>query len=169
MSREKQLLIGLDIDDVLAGFFGMYQKRFSKEKDLIDCNITKNVRGLRKDREFWMSLPKLRDIDFIPSLYCTKRINSKTITKDWLAANHFPERPIYQRYYQKAAKSPLIKGRVDVFIDDSVSNFLEMNMNGVPCLLMDADNNRHFNTPFRIYSLKLNEIKDKYAELVKSL
>jgi len=164
--QNKNLLIGLDIDDVLAGFFDMYQERFTKPKDMVDYNITKNVRSLRMDREFWMSLPKLRDLDFIPALYCTKRINSKTITKDWLAANHFPERPIYQRYYQKAAKSPLIKGRVDVFIDDSIGNFLEMNLNGVPCLLMDAPHNRHFDTPFRIYSLTLNEIKDNYNKLI---
>ena len=43
MKKEKQLLIGLDIDQVLADFFGIYQKKFSKEKDMIDCNITNNV------------------------------------------------------------------------------------------------------------------------------
>lgn len=158
------LRIGLDIDDVLAGFFDMYKLKFIKSKDMIDHHITKNVFKLKKDKEFWLTLPKLRSIDFVPALYCTKRINKKAWTKDWLAANRFPERPVYQMYYQKGNKSTMIKGRVDVFIDDSISNFIKINASGIPCLLMDAPHNQGFETPYRIYTLTLKEIKEKYNE-----
>lgn len=163
----KSLRIGLDIDDVLAGFFEMYKKTFTRPRDLIDANITKNVRSLKYNKEFWLSLPKLRDIDFVPAIYCTKRINPKRITKDWLALNHYPERPVYQMYYQQGNKATMIKGRVDVFIDDSVSNFEKINASGIPCLLMDAPHNAYFETPFRIYTLTLAEIKEKYSEFNK--
>ena len=33
-------------------------------------------------------------------------------------------------------KADFIKGRVDVFIDDSVSNFIAMNLAGVPCFVV---------------------------------
>jgi 5'(3')-deoxyribonucleotidase len=159
---KKQLLIGLDLDDVLFDFFGEYLKIFGKPKT--DSEITKNVFKLRNNKVFWENLPKIRNIDFIPALYCTKRISSKTWTKNCLAKNHFPNRPLYQRYYQLGKKSTLIKGRCDVFIDDSVSNFKEINSSGTLCLLMDAPHNQHFDTPLRIKELSLKEIKTKYNE-----
>ena len=59
---------------------------------------------------FWESLPKLRSIDFTPTLYCTKRINPKQYTKNWLKENNIPLAPVYQMYYQKGDKSRMIKG-----------------------------------------------------------
>jgi len=156
------LRIGLDIDDVLAGFFDTYKRTFTKPKDMEDVNITRNVDKLKNNKHFWTTLPKINNIDFVPALYCTKRVNKKCWTKDWLAANHFPERPVYQMYFQRGNKATMIKGRVDVFIDDSISNFVKMNASGVPCLLMDAPHNQGFETPYRIYSLTLKEIKEKY-------
>ena len=162
------LRIGLDIDDVLAGFFDMYKVVYNRPKDMIDANITKNVLKLKTNKEFWTTLPKLRDIDFVPSIYCTKRINKKSWTKDWLASNKFPERPVYQMYYQKGNKATMIRGKVDVFIDDSISNFIKINASGIPCLLMDAPHNQGFETPYRIFNLKLSEIKEKYNEYIRS-
>lgn len=157
------LRVGSDIDEVLADFMGAYLKRFGAPKN--DLEITKNVYKLRNDKQFWETLPVLQKMNFIPALYCTKRISSKTWTKNWMAANGIPSRPIYQRHYQRAAKSTLIKGRCDVFIDDSISNFHEINSAGIPCLLMDTPHNRHFETKYRIYSMDINEIKTKYEEL----
>ena len=82
------LRIGLDIDEVLCDFFNSYIKRFGTPKT--DYEITKNVhRKLSTDRNFWLTLPKLRDIDFVPELYCTKRVNPKSWTKNWLHNNGF--------------------------------------------------------------------------------
>ena len=159
-----KLKIGLDIDDTLVDFMGEYLKMFGEPKQ--DSTITKHVYKLKNNKEFWENLPKLREIDFIPTLYCTKRINPKTFTKKSLIKHGFPIKPIYQMYYQKGNKAKLIKGKVDVFIDDSVSNFKQLNESGVFCLLIDAPHNQHISTPFRIYDLNYETILKKYDLLI---
>ena len=156
----EKLRIGLDIDDTLVDFWGAYISRFSPPTE--DHIITRNVYKLRKDKNFWENLEKLRDIDFTPELYCTKRVNPKAWTKQWLSDNGFYNSPVYQMYYQKGNKATMIKGRCDVFIDDSISNFIKMNMSGIPCLLMDTPFNQNFGPVLRVYSLDKYEIEEAY-------
>lgn len=159
--------IGCDIDDCLAEFMLTYLNRFGTPKKSSD--ITKNVtRILINDKEFWLNLPVLNTLDFIPELYCTKRINSKSWTKQWLKNNGFPDRPVYQMYYQHGNKADMIKGRVDVFIDDSVSNFIKMNLSGVPCLLYDKEYNKSWGPVGRIYNLKYDTIVSTYNEFMEN-
>lgn len=155
-----KLKIGLDIDDTLVNFYSEYLKIYGKPKN--DYIITKNVNKLRYNKEFWENLPKLREIDFIPELYCTKRINPKIYTKKSLLNCGFPIRPIYQMYYQHGNKARMIKGRVDVFIDDSISNFEKMNNSGVFCLLITAPHNKGYETKLRIDDLKYETILEMY-------
>mgnify|MGYP003453613749 FL=1 len=162
----EKLKIGLDLDDTLVDFWGAYIARFGPPKE--DYIVTRNVYKLRKDKDFWENLKKLRDIDFIPELYCTKRINSKKYTINSLKKHDFPSRPIYQMYYQKGNKANFIKGKVDIFIDDSVSNFLKLMNSGIPCLLIDSSGNQGFETPYRIYDLNYETILNKYNEFRKS-
>lgn len=160
--------IGLDIDDVLADFMGTYLSKFGTPKS--DYEITKNVANvLIKDREFWINLPVINYINFIPELYCTKRVNLKSWTKKWLFDNDFPNRPVYQVFYQGGNKADFIKGRVDVFIDDSVSNFIKMNLSGVPCLLLNKEYNQDWGPIGRIYSLDKDEIEDAYNLLKQTV
>ena len=155
------LRIGLDIDDCLADFMGSYLERFGEPKR--DCEITKNVQQvLIKDKQFWENLPVINTLDFVPELYCTKRVNSKVYTKNWLKKNNFPDKPVYQVICQMRNKADLIKGRVDVFIDDSVSNFIAMNLAGVPCLLYNKEYNQDWGPIGRIYSLDYDHIKETY-------
>lgn len=163
MIEAGKLRIGLDIDDVLVDFMGAYLKRFGKPK--ADHFITKNVYKMRKDKQFWENLPKLNDINFIPELYCTKRVCSKVFTKNSLMKCGFPKRNIFQMYYQHGNKADMIKGKVDLFIDDSVSNMTKMINSGIPCFLMDAPHNRYFNTVNRIYNLDYTTILNKYNEI----
>lgn len=160
--------IGLDIDDVLADFMGTYLNRFGNPK--CDFEITKNVqRVLIKDKQFWLNLPVINNIDFIPELYCTKRVNPKNWTRQWLLDNGFPNKNIYQVICQVRNKADYIKGKVDVFIDDSLSNFIKMNLAGVPCLLLDKEYNRDWGPVGRIYSLRQEEIEDAYKVLMETV
>ena len=156
-----RLRVGLDIDDTICAFMGPYVDRFGEPKE--DLEITRNVQKLRKDRNFWLSLPVINRPNFEPTLYCTKRIHPKVWTRRFLENNNLPVAPIYQVYCQSSSKVPKIKGRVDVFVDDSISNFIDMNLKGLPCLLIDTPYNRErWGSIARIYSLNIEEITEAY-------
>lgn len=157
----KRLKVGLDLDGVLADFMGAYLKRFPPEDNSVIDQRCKTE--LKRDREFWETLPKLREPDFKPTLYCTKRVNPKTYTKRWLISNDFKSAPIYQLTDSSENKSDYIKGLVDVFIDDMPENVEELLTAGIPCLLMDSPYNQNYSKPsLRIYSLELQEITEAY-------
>ena len=157
--------IGLDIDDCLAGFWDAYCERFDTANNphmLKDHIITRNVQQiLSKERDFWLNLPVINRPDFIPELYCTKRVNNKALTREWLRRNGFPDRPIYQMVYQHGNKADMIKGKVDVFIDDSLSNVIKCQRSGVPALLYHTDRTVDF-PMFKVFSLNRTEIIDAY-------
>ena len=147
----KRLRIGLDCDEVISKFMEPYIAKFGPPKN--DSIITYHCFNvLRFDKSFWMNVPLLHVPDFKPALFCSKRVHNKRWSKKYIEKNlGITDVPFYQVYYQYASKAPYIKGRVDVFIDDSPSNFKDLNAKGIPCLLMDSPYNRNFNTPLRIY------------------
>ena len=154
--------IGLDIDEVLADFWNPYLDKFGQPKT--DREITRNCnRKLAKDRNFWLNLEVIRRPEgFEPKLYCTKRSCLKTYTKEWLDNNDLPHKPVYQIFLQELNKANYIKGRIDLFIDDSPFNFISMNQAGVPCLLMDTPYNQDLGPMLRINTLDYEEILDVY-------
>lgn len=155
------LRVGLDLDDTICDFLGPYYKRFGIPKR--DSEITKNVsQVLIKDKDFWINLPVINRPNFNPTLYCTKRVNPKLWSKQFLEKNNLPSAPIYQVICQFSSKAPRIKGKVDVFIDDSISNFIDLNLKGVPCLLMDGSHNRQWGPVGRLFSLNKEEIEECY-------
>lgn len=157
------LKIGLDLDQTIFDFCGEYIKRFGDFSD--DVKITRNVFSLRNDRDFWENLPIINVPDFVPALYCTKRVNRKSFTKNSITKHNLPKAPVYQCNGYCVPKAPYVKGRIDVFIDDSPSNVMELNNAGVPCLLIDTPWNREYVTPLRIYSLKYAEIEYAYITI----
>lgn len=156
------LKIGLDLDDTVFSFMKSYIDKFGIPKT--SKEIAKNVYRLRKNKEFWENLPVINLPDFKPELICTKRINSKSYTRKALSKININNIPIYQLYCYTSKKSSRIKGKCDVFIDDSVDNFIDLNAAGIPCLLIDSEWNRDFKTPLRIYSLKYKEIEHIYKQ-----
>lgn len=156
-----KLRIGLDCDDTCNYWWDLYIDRFGQPK--CDSVVTKHVqRVLKHDRQWWLDLPVKHRPDFPVTLYCTKRVIPKTWTRRWLEDHNFPIAPIYQVYLQSKNKADVIKGRVDVFIDDSITNFIEMNLAGVPCLLMDSPGNQSWGPIGRVYSLCEDEIEEVY-------
>ena len=157
--KKSKLRIGLDLDQVIFDFINPYIARFGLPKD--DYEITKNVqRVLIKDKSFWINQPLINYPNFDVALYCTKRVHNKNWTKEQLRIHNLPKAPIYQVYLQSANKADKIKGKVDLFIDDSISNMIQMNLSGLPCLLFNADNNQEWGPIGRIYSLDKDEIED---------
>lgn len=157
----RTIKIGVDLDDTCNFFYKCYLEKFGTPKN--DYVITKNVtQVLSKDRNFWLNLPIKHKPDFEVTLYCTKRINPKSWTKTWIENNDYPTAPVYQVFCQTRNKADFIKGKVDVFIDDSISNFIAMNKAGLPCLLMDSENNQDWGPIGRIYSLDKDEIEEAF-------
>lgn len=153
--------IGLDIDNVIADFDYGYINRFGKYPKC-DWAITRNVNNiLIKEREFWLNLPILRLPNFTPKLFCSARVNNKRWTKQYLTNNGLTS-PLYQVPGYKLSKYPILKGRVDLFIDDSIKNFIDLNLKGIPCLLMDSKVNKFWGPIGRIYSLNIEEIMETY-------
>ena len=162
LKNMNNLRIALDIDDTILKWFEAYQRRFPGERNLVQHIITRNVRKLQYDREFWENLELLERPNFEPHIYSTKRIVQKSYTRNSLIKNGLPIKPIYQMYYQNGNKADLIKGRCDVLIDDSYSNVAKAIKSGLPALLIDRPHNQNVECEFRIYHLDYNEILDAY-------
>ena len=157
-----RLKIGCDLDDTIFGFSEGYLNRFKKWPKY-DWAITRNVTHiLSKERDFWVGLPVIRRPNFVPELYCSSRVNKKCWTKKAIEINDLPNSPLYQVPGYNIPKSKYIKGRIDVFIEDSPHQWKALNSAGIPCLLIDSPNNKEYGPILKIYSLDYEEIIDVY-------
>lgn len=162
------LKISLDIDDTINFWMEPYLNRFGTPKH--DIEITKNVRGvLKKDKSFWLNLPIKNIPNFIPTQYTTSRLINKQWTKEYLYKNNLPNSPIYQIYGYGLSKAKMLKGRVDLHIDDSLKVFKDLNKKGIPCLLMDAPHNQEWGPIGRVFSLNIEEIEDAYYLFINTM
>lgn len=154
------LKIALDLDDTLFDFLNCYKLLFPNS--LKNEEITRNVYKLRNNKLFWENLPLIESPNFEAHIYATKRINSKTYTKNCLIKNNLPIKPIYQMYYQNGNKADMIKGRCDVLIDDNISNVTKSINSGLPALLITRNHNKDIDFKFRINKLDIEEIRSTY-------
>ena len=159
----KRLNIGCDLDDTIFGFSDAYLKRFKKWPKY-DWAITRNVQHiLINERNFWVNLPVIRrPIGFEPKLYCSSRVNKKSWSKKAIEINDLPNSPLYQVPGYHIPKSKYIKGRVDVFIEDSPHQWKALNLAGIPCLLIDSPNNKEYGPVLKINSLDYDEIEEVF-------
>ncbi len=163
-----KLRIGLDIDNCIADFDTGYLNRFGKFPKQDWC-ITRNVNNiLIHEKDFWLSLPVIRLPDFTPKLFCSARVNNKRWTKKYLI-KHGLNSPLYQVPGIKVSKAKVLKGKVDVFIDDSLYNFIDLNSKGIPCLLMNTNTNQSWGPIGRIYTLNQDEINDAYELFMNTI
>ena len=158
-----RLEIGCDLDDTIFGFSKGYLNRFKKWPKY-DWAITRNVTNiLINERDFWINLPVIRRPNFEPKLYCSSRVNKKCWTKKAIEINDLPNSPLYQVPGYHIPKSKYIKGRIDVFIEDSPHQWKALNLAGIPCLLIDSPNNKELGPILKIYSLDYDEIEDAFS------
>lgn len=158
--------IALDLDDTIFDFLGAYKEAFPGERNMINSNIDKNVLSLRRNKKFWENLPLLELPNFEPCIYATKRINSKTYTRNCLSKYGLPIKPIYQIYYQRSNKANIIKGHCDVLIDDSAFNCYQAMKVGFPAILITRPHNVNSDYPYRVSRLDINEIIEVYKSIL---
>lgn len=159
----KPLKIGLDIDGVLADFTTHLMKVSGNEGHVAEHWNDPIVRAefdkIKKDENFWATIPPLisrQDIPFEPHCYITARSIDPAVTQKWLNDNLFPLAPLYCVGVGESKIEVAKKSGIDVMVDDSITNFIELNSNGVFCYLYDAPYNRKYNVGYK----RIKELKE---------
>lgn len=159
----KQLRIGLDIDGVLGDFISHIGNKFGRsQEDIVthwnDPKIRSWFEEVKKDSNFWATMPVLtspKDIPFEPTCYVTSRSISSEITQDWLDRNGFPSAKLISLGHNQSKVQTLQELRVDIYVDDRIENFIELNKAGIFCYLFNAPHNKRLEVGHkRIHSLK---------------
>ncbi len=150
--------IALDIDEVVADFSGEYRRKYGVDSKALYWNFTyemgKHLTELKDDKDFWMGLPKLRDVPFEPVCYVTSRIIPTEWTMEWLEKNGLPCAPVETVGIDRSKVEALKKHNVEIFVDDRYHNFREVTDAGIFTYLMDASHNQHHNVGHRrLYDL----------------
>jgi hypothetical protein len=152
----------LDIDDVIFDWHKCYAKRFEckcptkwdKSKKMQD-----RLQTLSTEKEFWMNLTVKNRPNFIPAGFVSARSIAKSWTVASLVKHKIPGRSnVHQVPWGKSKVTLLKELNCHIFVDDKYETFKECNKNGIFCLLMDAPHNQHIKTPYRIYTLDIENI-----------
>jgi hypothetical protein len=170
MKKVNKLNIFLDIDDVIFNFHEAYSKHFKlpipKGWDNSPEMINR-LKSLKKNKNFWLTLPLKNIPNFQPSGFVSARGIPKSWTKESLKLNNIKGRSNVHQVMWNVSKLTILKELgCDLFIDDKIETFEELNKAGTPCLLMTANHNKDYKTPLRINSLDINKINKLYARAI---
>jgi hypothetical protein len=156
-----------DIDGVLADFerhFLSYLKLDSEPPtDWNDYRFRNNFHKIKNDDDFWLSLPTIIDPEEItyPIMgYVTSRPCSDEVIEMWLERSGFPKGEMIN--VDGGKKSEVLKGKCDIFVDDSIYNFIDCQSNGITCYLMTRNHNIKYDVGhYRVNNFKefINKIK----------
>jgi uncharacterized HAD superfamily protein len=157
-----QKRVGLDIDGVLADFVGHLMKVSGNEGHIPnhwnDPIIKSEYENIKDDKEFWSTIPTLvdsKDIPFEPAAYITSRAIDVKVTQAWLDKNMFPTAPLYSIGHGMSKVETAQKAKIDLYVDDSYSNFVELNKAGILTYLYTTPYNVRYNVGARrIHNLK---------------
>ena len=159
----------LDIDDVIFDWHKCYAKRFKCQvpKRWSKSQVMKDrLKILSEEKSFWINLDVKNRPDFKPSGFVSARGIPKTWTEESLRINNIPGRSNVHQVHWGESKIDLLKSLgCNIFIDDKYETFKDCHKNNIFCLLMDAPHNRHINTPYRIYTLNIDNILYMWRKL----
>jgi uncharacterized HAD superfamily protein len=155
--------IGLDIDEVLCNWVEAWCTKFNYKIPEVWFFSYKNKEHFKhlsesgELNEFYLNLePKIdpNTIPFEPHCYITSRSIPDEITKLWLQKNGFPAVPVISVGFGESKVNAAIESGVDLFVDDSYRNFVELNNAGICTYLYDCLHNKRYNVGYkRIYNL----------------
>lgn len=158
--------IGLDIDEVLAGWVEAWMERYDiKEVPKswkFDPLIMERFNAMRECGEldeFYLNVKSLIDpaeLSFEPHCYITSRPVDNEISVEWLRRNGFPSKNVFTVPLKSSKVDAAKEAGVEIFVDDAYHNFLELNENGIKTYLFTREHNRSFD----VGELRLNSLKD---------
>jgi hypothetical protein len=145
--------IGLDIDEVLCDWVGPWTNLHGLDPDpkywYFDYKTRDHFDRMTDQdtlTEFYLSLPKKVDytLPFEPHCYITSRPVDTDVTKQWLFDSGFPTKPVHTVGVGRSKVDIALELELDIFVDDSYHNFIDLNRAGVCCYLMDAPHNQQY-------------------------
>jgi len=153
--------IGLDIDEVLADFFGGWKELYPIGYEIHSWNfemgISSRFEEMKKDGkldDFYLNLKPLikpEELPFEPTCYITNRPVDSAISEKWLYSLGFPQVPVITTDDKANACKAM---NLDAFVDDNFYNYQKITKAGILCYLWDQPHNRKFNVGYkRIKSL----------------
>jgi len=159
--------IGLDIDGVLGDFSGSWNKLYSEiPADHLswssDRKMVTRFDEMRKNGtldSFYLGIEPLilaKDLPFEPSCYITSRPVSKEITEQWLDMHEFPAKPVYAVAIKESKADVAKESGIEIFIDDSYENFVDLNKNGIFTYLYTAS----WNTKYNVGHMRLDSLNE---------
>jgi hypothetical protein len=168
--KRPKLRVWLDIDGVVADFESHFLKHFGYDPkdhatDWDDWRFRNGMGKLVNDKDFWLSVPKIvssNEFTYPITGYCTSRSCPDEFTLDWLKINGFPK--LQYINVKGKSKAEALRGICDVFADDSINNFMDLQQNGILCYLLS----RHHNVKYDVGYYRVNNFQE-FMERVKCL
>jgi 5'(3')-deoxyribonucleotidase len=160
----------MDLDGVIADFEQHFLKYLNlpldHPTDWNDYRFRDNLKKISNDDNFWLSCPPLvkgSDIIYPISGYCTSRDCPKEVIQQWLNFNGFPSVDLISLKMGESKIEALKLAGCDVFIDDSIYNFIELQSNNILCYLMT----RPHNIKYDVGMYRINELTEFFKKLKK--
>ena len=159
--------IGLDIDGILADFTGAWHDLYPEISPIpssfyLDRKIKQRFIDMETNGtldNFYMNIQPLidaKDLPFDPHCYVTSRPVLQELTEDWLDKYHFPCKKVYSIGLRTSKVDACKEAGVEIFIDDSFDNFVELNNAGIFTYLYTAP----WNIKHEVGHMRINSLKD---------
>jgi hypothetical protein len=159
--------IGLDIDGVIADFSGSWNKLYPEisatpNSWYFDRKVGERMDEMREKGsldEFYLNIKPLLNPDtlpFEPCCYITSRPVTQEITEKWLDKFDFPRKKVISIDLLTSKVDAAKKAGVEIFIDDSYENFVDLNNNGIFTYLYTAP----WNVKYDIGHMRLNSLME---------
>lgn len=159
--------IGIDVDGVLADWTGAWSKMYPEinatpNSWYFDRKLKDRFEQMKADGtldEFYLNIEPLvkpEELPFEPHCYITARPVSREITELWLDKNHFPAKKVISLEIKQSKFDAAKEAGIEIFIDDSYENFVELNNKGIFTYLFTAP----WNARYDVGHMRLNSLKD---------
>jgi len=159
--------IGIDLDGVIVDFSGGWNKLHPEitatpSSWYYDRNIVERFNAMKTNNtlnEFYLNLlPLLKpeDLPFEPHCYITSRPVSTNISEQWIDNNGFPRKKVYTVDIMKSKVELAKEAGIEIFIDDSFDNFVDLNNNGIFTYLYTQP----WNIKHDVGHMRINSLKD---------
>ena len=169
--RDKKFLkipkIGLDIDGIIADYMGAWHELYPEILEFPNTWYDDRLAMERFDlmrknsrlNDFYLNMKPLIlsvDLPFDPHCYITSRPVDKKITETWLDYHNFPCKPVYSLEPRQSKVELAKDAGVEIFIEDSFDNFVDLNKNGIFTYLYT----RSWNKKYDVGHMRINSLND---------